>query len=114
MRRHQLEYVRASLFLVRNSSPCSRWTYLRLRNGVHRVQRLCVEPFSSQSVFVSILYFLDYSQCTPGTGTSAPAPSPSSGLPRLGGVNTAGYDFSVVSTKYYVSATSSELCTRTS
>nr|VWO94258.1 Beta-xylanase (EC [Ganoderma boninense] len=36
-----------------------------------------------------------YSQCTPGTGTSAPAPSPSSGLPRLGGVNTAGYDFSV-------------------
>lgn len=59
---------------------------------------------------------IDYSQCLPGTASSAPAPAPSpsspsqsssapaptsspgsngSGLPYLGGVNTAGYDFSV-------------------
>lgn len=36
----------------------------------------------------------DYSQCLPGA--ASPAPTGSS-LPRLGGVNTAGYDFSVVS-----------------
>ncbi|KAI0785471.1 glycoside hydrolase superfamily, partial [Irpex lacteus] len=45
-----------------------------------------------------------YSQCIPGAApssapsaspSSAPAPTPSGALPRLGGVNTAGYDFSV-------------------
>ncbi|KAJ3483129.1 hypothetical protein NLI96_g6518 [Meripilus lineatus] len=45
-----------------------------------------------------------YSQCIPGTAssTSSPptstvpsTPAPAGGLPRLGGVNTAGYDFSV-------------------
>lgn len=48
---------------------------------------------------------LDYSQCIPGaatasaTSSSAPASTsvPAGFLPRLGGVNTAGYDFSVVS-----------------
>ncbi|EJD03695.1 endoglucanase [Fomitiporia mediterranea MF3/22] len=40
-----------------------------------------------------------YSQCLPGTATtssSSPAPSsPASSIPFMGGVNTAGYDFSV-------------------
>lgn len=58
--------------------------------------------------------YTDYYQCLPGTATTSPsspsspttssssaAPTGTSGissLPRLGGVNTAGYDFSVVST----------------
>ena len=50
-------------------------------------------------------YCADYSQCIPGAAapsasptspSSAPTPAPSGALPRLGGVNTAGYDFSVV------------------
>lgn len=55
---------------------------------------------------LKILYAstLDYSQCVPGTAApSSTAPSaPSSptavagALPKLGGVNTAGYDFSIV------------------
>lgn len=52
---------------------------------------------------VVIWYLLDYSQCLPGTATSTAAtsspsnpPTGLSGLPRFGGVNTAGYDFSVV------------------
>ncbi|RDX51098.1 endoglucanase [Lentinus brumalis] len=35
-----------------------------------------------------------YSQCLPGAPSGPSAPTPST-LPRLGGVNTAGYDFSV-------------------
>ena len=52
-----------------------------------------------------ILSLIDYSQCIPGTATTSSSPpsssapstgTPAGALPRLGGVNTAGYDFSVV------------------
>nr|AMK37824.1 endoglucanase [Inonotus obliquus]AMK37825.1 endoglucanase [Inonotus obliquus] len=37
-----------------------------------------------------------YSQCLPGTATTSSAPSPSApAIPFMGGVNSAGYDFSV-------------------
>ena len=52
-----------------------------------------------QKVSDSILTncFLDYSQCLPGAPPSPPSTGSGSGsgLPFLGGVNMAGYDFSV-------------------
>jgi hypothetical protein len=43
----------------------------------------------------SLVHLLDYSQCLPGAPPSTPPPGSGSAIPFLGGVNTAGYDFSV-------------------
>lgn len=94
--RHQLECACFSFFPVHNSFPLQpvelRAFPERSAPSTTTVSTSFIQPESFRNHSP-----LDYSQCTPGTGTSAPAPSPTSGLPRLGGVNTAGYDFSVVS-----------------
>ncbi|EIN14752.1 hypothetical protein PUNSTDRAFT_154759 [Punctularia strigosozonata HHB-11173 SS5] len=68
-----------------------------------------------QSPFVCTELNSYYSQCLPGSpgatsssasstisSSSAPTPTPSGSLPRLGGVNTAGYDFSAATDGSFV------------
>lgn len=95
-----------------------RWYWLeyvyRLIHFVHilNVDTLCNPGGGTSCVSGSVCTVLNsyYSQCLPGTATSsssssthpssssssAPSSTPTSTLPRFGGVNTAGYDFSVV------------------